>query len=159
MNNILPRNAFITIYRSFVRLHLDYGGILYHQPNNESMNSKLKSVQYSAALAITGAIKGTSRSKLYKELGLESLKSRRTFRRLCSFHKILSTGLPTYLFHLIPKSTHDYQTRTSGNIPTYQCRTDTFKHSFFPWTIVTWNKIHPETQNASLTVSKKHLQY
>ena len=45
-----------------------------------------------------------------------------------------------------------------GNIPTYQCRTDTFKHSFFPWTIVTWNKIHPETRNASLTVFKKHLK-
>ena len=44
------------------------------QPNNESMNSKLESVQYIAALAITGAIKGTSRSKFYKELGLEFLK-------------------------------------------------------------------------------------
>ena len=36
------------------------------------MNSKLQNVQYNAALTITGAIKGTSRSKLYKELGLES---------------------------------------------------------------------------------------
>ena len=44
------------------------------QPNNESMNSKLESVQYIAALAITGAIEGTSRSKFYKELGLEFLK-------------------------------------------------------------------------------------
>ena len=98
------------------------------------MNSELEGVQYNAALAITGAIKGTSGSKLYKDLGLESLKTRRTFRRLCSFHKILSTGLPTYLFSSIPKSTHGYQTRTSGNIPTYQCRTDTIKHSFFTWT-------------------------
>ena len=102
-------------------------------------------------MAVTGIIKGTSRTKLYKKLGLESLKSRRTFRCLCSFHEILSTGLPTYLFSLIPKSTHGYQTRTLGNIPTYQCRTDTFKRSFFSWTIVTWNKIHLET------VFKKHL--
>ena len=35
-----------------------------------------------AALAITGAIKGTSQLKLYKELGFESLKFRRWFRRL-----------------------------------------------------------------------------
>ena len=111
LNNVLPRNA-LTIYKSFVRPHLDYRDIIYHQPNNKSINSKLESVQYNAALVIPGAIKGTSRSKLYKELGLESLKSRRTFRRLCSFHKILSTGLPTYLFSLIPKSTHGYQTRT-----------------------------------------------
>ena len=87
--------------------------------------------------AITGPIKGTSRSKLYKGLGPESPKSRRTFRHLCSFHKIIFTGLPTYLSSLIPKSTHGYQTRTSGNILKYHCRTETFKHAFFPWTIVT----------------------
>ena len=132
MNNVLPRNALLTIYKSFVRPHLDYGDILYHEPSNEGMNSELESVQYSAALAITEAIKGTSSSKLYKELGLDSVRSRRTFRHLCSFHKIISTGLPTYLFSLIPKSIHGYRTRTSGNIPTYQCRTDTFKHSVFP---------------------------
>ena len=64
----------------------------------------------------------------------------------------MSTGLPSYLFNLIPKFTDGYQTATSENIPTYQCTTDTSKPSFFPWTIVTWNKIHPETQNASLAV-------
>ena len=32
------------------------------------MDSKLESVQYSAVLAITGAIKGTSKLKLCKEL-------------------------------------------------------------------------------------------
>ena len=34
----------------------------------------MESVQYNAALAITGAIRGTSREKLYQELGLESLR-------------------------------------------------------------------------------------
>ena len=94
-------------------------------------------------LAITGAIKGTSRSKLHDELGLESLKSKRTLRCLCAFHKIVSNCLPTYLFNLIPQSTHAYQTRTSSNIPTYHCRTNTFKYSFFLWTVAEWNKIHP----------------
>ena len=54
----------LTIYKSFVRPHLDYRDILYYQPYNESMNSKLESIQYNAILAITGAIKGTSMSKL-----------------------------------------------------------------------------------------------
>ena len=45
---------------------------LYHQPYNESINSKLESIQYNTTLAITKAIKRTSRSKLFKELGLES---------------------------------------------------------------------------------------
>ena len=83
----LPRNALLTIYKSFVRPHLDYGDIVYDRPNNESFISKLEQVQYNAALAITGAIKCTSHSKLYIELGLESLESKR-LRHLC---------LPAYL--------------------------------------------------------------
>ena len=64
LNNVLPRNALLTIYKSFVRPHLDY-----HQPNNESINNQLESVPNSAALAIAGTIKGTSRPKLCRELG------------------------------------------------------------------------------------------
>ena len=100
MNNGLARNTLLTIYKSFVRPHLDYGDVLYHQPNKESMNSKLESVKYSAALAITGAKRGTSRSKLCKELGLESLKSRRSFRCLYSLNEVISTDLTTYIFNL-----------------------------------------------------------
>ena len=37
----------------------------------------MEMIQYSTTFAITCAIKGTSGSKLYKELGLESLKSQR----------------------------------------------------------------------------------
>ena len=31
LNNVLPQNALLTIYKSFVRPHIDYGDILYHQ--------------------------------------------------------------------------------------------------------------------------------
>ena len=34
-------------------------------------------IQYQAALAITGAIRGTSRDRLYQETALESLADRR----------------------------------------------------------------------------------
>ena len=44
----LPRNALLTIYKSFVRPHLDYGEIVYDRPNNESFISKLEQVQYNA---------------------------------------------------------------------------------------------------------------
>ena len=39
------------------------------------------------AFTITGVIWGTYQTKLYSELGLESLKFRRWFRRLCTFFK------------------------------------------------------------------------
>ena len=44
LNNVLPRKALLLIYKSFVRPNLDYGDILYHQPLNESINSKLESI-------------------------------------------------------------------------------------------------------------------
>ena len=53
----LPRHALTTIYKSFIRPHLDYGDIIYDQPNNEILNQKIERIQYQAALAIAGAIK------------------------------------------------------------------------------------------------------
>ena len=52
------------------------------EPLNESFHKNLESIQYNAAIAITGAIRGTSSEKLFKELGLKSLKSRRWLRKL-----------------------------------------------------------------------------
>ena len=108
---------------------------------------KKKKVQYNAAIAITGAIQGTSRDKIYKELGLESLQSRRSLHRLCTFHKIKTSGLPSYLFKLIPDTSHHYLTRSVEIISTYPCRTESFKLSFFPWTIAEWNKLDSKIQN------------
>ena len=85
----LPCKSLITIYKASLRPLIDYGDSIYDQPQNESFCEKLESVQYKAALAITGAIQGSSREKLYQELGLESLKSRRWYRRLCCMYKIM----------------------------------------------------------------------
>ena len=67
---IIPRAALLTIYKSFLRPHLDYEDVIYDRAFNESFQNKLESVQYNTALAITGAIRGSSRKKFYKELGL-----------------------------------------------------------------------------------------
>ena len=77
LNNILPCHALLTIYRSLKRPYLDYGDVIYDQAENESVSSKIERVQYNASLAITGAITGTSQEKLYQELGLESLRTRK----------------------------------------------------------------------------------
>ena len=79
--------------------------------------------------------------KLYHEIGLESLKFRRWFRKLCTFFKIKSTSLPSYLFDLIPKSSHMYIIRLLDDVATLYSRTDIFKYLFFPSTISEWNKL------------------
>ena len=60
-------------YKSFVRPHLDYGDIIYDKAFIGPFQKKLESIQYNAALAITGSVRGTSREKIYSELGVESL--------------------------------------------------------------------------------------
>ena len=76
---------------------MDYCDVLYEQPENDSFIDKLEQVQQNAALAITGAIKCTSRSKRFKKLGLESLESRRRLCRLCVLHKFQIDSLLTYV--------------------------------------------------------------
>ena len=63
------------IYKLYVRPHLDYGDIIYHRYDPEMQShftQALEQTQYSAALAVTGAWRGTSRQRLYNELGWES---------------------------------------------------------------------------------------
>ena len=57
MYNALPRNSLITICKSIIRSHLEYGAIIFDQPENGSFCKKIESVQYNAALAITGQFK------------------------------------------------------------------------------------------------------
>ena len=73
LQNTLPRQALVTIYKAFIRPHLDYGGILYDQAYNASFHQKLEKIQCNACIAITAAIRGTSKEKIYQELDSEYL--------------------------------------------------------------------------------------
>ena len=135
LKHSLTRKPLITIYKAFLRLPIDYGDIIYNQLPNISFSEKLESIQYKAALAITGAIQGTSRDKIYQELGFESLKSRKWYKRLSLMFKIMKEEPPVYLINLIPKCGQTILPR-NNRIPVYHCRTESFKHPFFPFTVV-----------------------
>ena len=149
LQNILPRSAQLTIYKSFIRPHLDYGDIIYDQAYNASFHQKLELLQYNACLAITGAIRGTSSEKLYEELGLESLQLRRWFRKLSCFYKFFNSEHPHYLFKLIPSRSSSYVTRNIHSIPFYKIRHTFLKNPFLPSTIIEWNKLDRNIRNSS----------
>ena len=79
LSKYLPRHTLNELYKLYVGPHLDYGDVIYHIPEKvcdfsqyiilPDLMEKLESVQYSAALAVSGAWRGTSREKLYTELG------------------------------------------------------------------------------------------
>ena len=87
LQQVIPRPSFITIGKGFIRPHLDYGVVPFDQVFNSSFHQGLKSIQYNAAMMITGAIRETFKEKLCEELGFEFLQSRRRFQKLSLFNK------------------------------------------------------------------------
>ena len=73
---ILPPGALLKVFKSFFRSHLNYGDVIYDQSYNNIFHQKMESIQYNAALTVTGAISGSSMEKLYQESGLECLQQR-----------------------------------------------------------------------------------
>ena len=142
LNLSLPRSALLIIYKSFIRPHLDYDDIVYVQPNKSSLSEKMESLQYNAALAITGAIKGSSKEKLYQEPSFESLKDRRWMRKLCCLYKIMSSKRLSYLYDILPPLQRSQ--RNQGFFQPLLCRTEIFKNSILPYTINEWNKLDPD---------------
>ena len=117
--------------------------MIYDRVSNELLHQSLESLQYSAGIWITGAIKGTSSEKRFQELGLEIQKSRRWLRKLCLFYKLIKEQSPAYLFQLIPENKVLYTTRTvqKRQIPFFKTKTKIFKNSFFPAVILEWNEL------------------
>ena len=111
----LPLKSRDQIFKMHIRPHLGYCDIIYHIPGKIIEALELDSsrtlyyqmnvpdrTQYQAALAASGAWKGTSRTKIYDEFGWETLDERRMFRRLTQFYKITTGLTPEYLRIPIP---------------------------------------------------------
>ena len=94
---ILPRASLLTIYKAFVRPHLDYADIIYDKPDNESFKDWVEKVQYNAALAITGVIIGTSR-----------------YRKMTFFYQVVQNLAPKYLQrYFLPQALNQYTTKVA----------------------------------------------
>ena len=147
--NFLPRASLINIYKLFIRPHLDYGDIIYDNSSNVTFSQMIQSVQYNAALAITGAIRGSSRDKLYHELGLESLHDR-WYRKFCFYYKICHKNCPMYLtefFPIVEPSCYSLRLNRPPTVPFI--RTKKLKSTFFPSCTFNWNQLDPSIQNSS----------
>ena len=104
LQDILLRTSLITIFKSFIRCHADYVDIIYDRAYKTLFHQNIGSIQCNAALAITGAIRGTSRQKLYQELDIKDAAiERRWCRKLCCLFKIINKQPPSYLFQLAPQ--------------------------------------------------------
>ena len=102
-------------------------------------------------------MRGTSSERLYQELGLESLRSRRWLRKRCLFYKMYENKSPSYLYDLIPDRVKFYSTRSSqiDNISNIKTRSSFLTNSFSLSTITEWNKLDCDIRNSdSLNIFK-----
>ena len=99
---------------------------------------KVERIQYQVALAITGTWKGSNRTKLYEELGWESLSDRRMSRRILQIHKIIDRKTLEYLRDKLPPNRRLFLPTIFRNI---KCRTNRYSNSFFPDAIASWNNM------------------
>ena len=144
LQKILPRSPLISIYLyASSRLWKFYLRSTY----NVSFLEKLESIRYNVSLAITGAIRGISRSK-HHELGFEYLESRRWYRKLCCFYKLSKTQSPRYLFDVIPTAKRGYITRNDDNLPHFKVKHDYSKNYFFLSPVIEWNKLYLNIRNS-----------
>ena len=58
---------------------------------------------------------GTSKEKIYSEVGLESLQDRRWYRKLCVLYEILNSMPPKY-FDINASTTARYVSRNANSI-------------------------------------------
>ena len=157
----VPRRSLEEIYKLYVRPHLDYGDIIYDiadinktsiftDTTSNLQMEKIEIVQYQAAKIVTGAWQGTSRVKLYEDLGWESLQNRRTVRKLCILFETQKNNYPLYLADILNnykyrQNSRHFDRQMLKNIP---CRTNKFKATCFPSAIRDWNLLSFETKNA-----------
>ena len=50
LQNILPRESLLTIFKLFVKPRLDYGSVINDQNSNNTFHRKMESVQHNTAL-------------------------------------------------------------------------------------------------------------
>ena len=147
----LSRKTLLTIYKSFFRPNLDYADKIYDKPFNESFKTKIKMIQYrNNSLVIIEAIKGTSRDRLYQEIGLEFLADRRWSRKIFFFHKIVNGLLPSYLqSYLNHYNDEEYQTKSAcqNKMKTLAGRSKAFNSFFYPYSIKEWCALSEEIRN------------
>ena len=141
ISKYVSRKVLDMTYKLYIRPHFDYGDVIYHNQRADLMHL-VEQTQYKAGLVVSGCWQGTSREKLYKELGWVSLTDRRWFHRMTIFYKICNWLTPSYLADHIPRKKEiSFNLRTKRTIVTPPVRTARFPNSFFPYCINQWHNL------------------
>jgi hypothetical protein len=149
----LDRKTLDIIYINFIRPKMEYGNILFAGAPKSELD-KLNKIELESIRIITGAIRGTSHTKLYIEYGKASIHKRRNLNIIIMLYNIHNNNAPVYLTNILDKFKHNnrYNLRAKLSYRPPICRTTAFSRSFFPLAIKLWNEL-PESTRALPTLS------
>ncbi|CAF0973696.1 unnamed protein product [Didymodactylos carnosus] len=136
-SRMLNRQALDVIYKSFVLPCFSYGCVVFNSTTEYNLE-RFQSAQYGAALAVTGAVYGSSSESILSDLGWSCIRDIFKQRRIVTYHTIIVRQKPDYLFGLIPTPTHpnlNYnlrsQSATGPQLSISKCRLEWLNIHFF----------------------------
>lgn len=141
-------------YMGLVRPLVEYGSCVW-DPHQQYLTHRIEMVQRRAARWVLHRYHNTSSvTGMLQQLGWRTLAQRRQDARLFMFYKmvhglVLSTPLETYLQPVIRQTrfTHQY------SFIKMAARTETYRNSYYPRTVVLWNALPPAVVSAPTLVS------
>ena len=148
LQNNLPREPLVTIYKSFIRLHLDYGDMSFDQMFNclNSFHERLESIQYSTCN--NGHYKRYFNRETFSRTRLWILTAATMIQETLSLFQNNKESISKV--SLIPTIRQAYMTRHKNTVPLFNVKHDYFKNSFFPSTVVKWNKLDSNIRNSEI---------
>ena len=148
-------------YNALVRPHMEYATAAW-DPYTKKNIEELEKIQRRAARFVTSTYSYYhSVSSLLKDLKWNSLSLRRTISRLSIMYKIINKQIAIDIPPEMTKPTRTLRRSHKHSFIQLQTRTDSYKYSFFPRTIIDWNSLPESVISQSNTEKFKEaaLQY
>ena len=120
------------LYKYVVHSSLEYADIVW-DGCSESDSSLLESLQIESARVVMGAMKGTSRDSLFRDISWVELSLRQKMHKLCLMYKMVYKLAPPYLCNLCPgfvRGRSCYSLCSANNLCLPYVRTERHKESF-----------------------------
>ena len=141
--NLKSRNTSLRekAYKTIVRPQLEYAAPVW-DPHTKEDIKRIESIQKRAARWVLGDYSPySSVTDMIGKLGWRTLEQRRSDSRLVLFYKIIygyvAVPLPSYVIPL-SRASRTFHPLAYRQIPT---TTNYYKYSFYPLTVVQWNKL------------------
>ena len=157
----LNRKSLETMFKSYILPILDYADVIWDNCTERQADA-LEQLQIDALRVITGSVRGTSHQSLYNDTGIIPLKERRKRHKLILFFKFTKGLLPEHItpkFPPLSSEVNRYHRRRMQDRYPINCRTELYRHSFFPSATKLWNKLPENIQTTrSFGEFKRHLR-